>query len=73
MHYLYKKDLLETDIEKVETLANQFISVFTKESNTELDLLDPTMSNNSISVVFSESIMLKETSKSYYKQIPWFK
>ena len=73
MHYLYKKDLLETDIEKVETLANQFISVFTKESNTELDLLDPTMSINSISVVFSESIMLKETSKSYYKQIPWFK
>ena len=30
-----KKDLAETDIDKADTLANQFSSAFTKESNTE--------------------------------------
>ena len=30
-----KKDLAETDIDKAETLANQFSSVFIKESNTD--------------------------------------
>ena len=58
-----KKDLVDTDIEKVETPANQFISVSTKESDTEWELVDPTMSSNSISVVFSDIIILKETSK----------
>ena len=49
-----KKDLAETDIDKADTLANQFSSAFTKESNTEWDLADPIKPNKSISVVFSE-------------------
>ena len=53
-----KKDLAETDIDKAEALATQFSSVFTKESNTEWDIND--QANNSISVLFSENIVLKK-------------
>ena len=55
-----KKDLAETDIDKAETLANQFSSVFTKKTNTEWDTPDPSQANNIISVVFSENIILKK-------------
>ena len=55
-----KKDLAETDIDKTETLANQFSSVFTKESNTDWDLPDPVKTNKNMSVVFSENIVLEK-------------
>ena len=55
-----KKDLAETDIDKAETLANQFSSVFTKEYNTDCDLPDPIKGNNNMSVVFSENIVLEK-------------
>ena len=41
-------------------LANEFSSVFTKESNTEWDLPDHIKPNNNISIVFSENIVLKK-------------
>ena len=55
-----KKDLAETDIDKAETLANQFTSVFTKESNTDWGLTDPIKTNKNMSVVFSENIVLEK-------------
>ena len=55
-----RKDLAETDIDKAETLANQFSSVFTKESNTDWDLPNPIKANNNMSVVFSENIVLEK-------------
>ena len=55
-----KKDLEETGIDKPETLANQFSSVFTKESNTDWDLPDPIKKNKNISVVFKENIVLEK-------------
>ena len=58
-----KKDLPETDIDKAETLANQFSSVFTKESNTDWDLPDPSKANNNMPVVFSENIVLEKLQK----------
>ena len=51
-----KKDLAETDIDKAETLANQFSSVRTKESKKDCNLPDPIKANN-MSVVFSENIV----------------
>ena len=55
-----KKDLAETGIDKAETMANQFSSVFTIESNKDWNLLDPIKANNNISVVFSENVVLKK-------------
>ena len=58
-----KKDLPETDIDKAETLANQFSSVFTEESNTDWDLPDTVKANNNMPVVFSENIVLEKLQK----------
>ena len=55
-----KKYLAETDIDKAETLANQFNSVFTKESNTDWDLPDPIKANNNMSILSSENIVLEK-------------
>ena len=35
--YRMQDDLVENDFDKAETLANQFTSVFTKESDSEWD------------------------------------
>ena len=35
--YRMQDDLVESDFDKAETLANQFTSVFTKESDSEWD------------------------------------
>ena len=45
-------------IDKAETLANQFGSAFNKEHNTEWDIPDHFKANNSISAVFSKTIVL---------------
>ena len=55
-----KKNLAETDIDKAETLANQFSSVRTKESKKDCNLPDPIRANNNMSVVFSENIVTEK-------------
>ena len=52
-----KKNLAETDIDKAETLANQFSSVRTKESKKDCNLPDLIKANNNMSAVFSENIV----------------
>ena len=44
----------------IRLLANQFSSVFTKESNTEWDKPDPVKASNGIWVPFSENVVLKK-------------
>ena len=47
-----KGDLVDSDFDKAETLANQFTSLFTKESDSEWDLPEHTNFTNDQQVIF---------------------
>ena len=47
-----KYDLVDSDFDKAETLANQFTSLFTKESDSEWDLPEHTNFTNDQQVIF---------------------
>ena len=55
-----KDDLVDNDFEKAETLANQFISVFTKESDSEWDIPEHPNFKNDQRVSFSSEVILKK-------------
>ena len=48
-----KDDLVDSDFDEAETLANQFTSVFTKESDSEWDLPEHPNFTNDQQVIFS--------------------
>ena len=56
--YRTQDDLVESDFDKVETLANQFTSVFTKESDSEWDLPEHPDFTNEKQVNFSSEVIL---------------
>ena len=56
--YRTQDDLVESDFDKVETLANQFTSVFTKESDSEWDLPEHPNFTNEKQVNFSSEVIL---------------
>ena len=55
-----KDDLVDSDFDKAETLANQFTSVFTKESDSEWDLPEHPNFTNDQQVIFSSEVILKK-------------
>ena len=55
-----KDDLVDGDFDKAETLANQFKSVFTKESGSEWDLPEHPNFTNDQQVIFSSEVILKK-------------
>ena len=55
-----KDDLGDSDFDKAETLANQFTSVFTKESDSEWDLPEHPNFTNDQQVIFSSEVILKK-------------
>ena len=56
--YRTQDDLVESDFDKAETLANQFTSVFTKESDSEWDLPEHPNFTNEKQVNFSSEVIL---------------
>ena len=56
--YRTQDDIVESDFDKVETLANQFTSVFTKESDSEWDLPEHPNFTNEKQVNFSSEVIL---------------
>ena len=55
-----KDNLVDSDFDKAETLANQFTSVFTKESDPEWDLPEHPNFTNDQQVIFSSEVILKK-------------
>ena len=55
-----KNDLVDSDFDKAETLANQFTSIFTKGPYSEWDLPDHTNFTNYQQVIFSSEVILKK-------------
>ena len=55
-----KNDLVDSDFDKAETLANQFTSIFTKGPYSEWDLPDHTNFTNYQQVIFSSKVILKK-------------
>ena len=55
-----KDDLVDSDFDKAETLANQFTSVFTKESDSERDLPEHPNFTNDQQVIVSSEVILKK-------------
>ena len=51
---------MDSDFDKAETLANQFTSVFTKESDSEWDLPEHPNFTNDQQVIFSSEVILKK-------------
>ena len=56
--YRTQDDLVESDFDKAENLANQFTSVFTKESDSEWDLPEHPNFMNEKQVNFSSEVIL---------------
>ena len=56
--YRTQDDLVESDFDKAENLANQFTSVFTKESDSEWDLPEHPNFTNEKQVNFSSEVIL---------------
>ena len=65
-----KKDLAEIDIDKDDTSANHFSSVFTKTSDTDRDLPDLIKVNTNMSVGFSKNIVLEKLQNLSIKKFP---
>ena len=55
-----KDDLLNSDFDKAETLANQFTSAFNKGSDSEWDLPGHPSFTNDQQVIFSSEVILKK-------------
>ena len=55
-----KDELVDSDFDKAGTLANQFASVFTKESDSEWDLPEHPNFTNDQQVIFSSEVILKK-------------
>ena len=65
-----KDDLADSNFDEAETLANQFASVFTKESASEWDLPGHPNFTNEQKVIFSTEVILKKLKDLHINKSP---